>query len=167
MKGTSAFTPVFASRLAPAFRSVCGSEAGFGAAFRSSSPHAAIRGSVPLRPKRRVLGPECCRVSGVVSHPRTRYFGSSAGSHAGGSELLLVSPPDRAAVLRSGPQLLSALPATAAEYALEIRDQNGLGEPRRIILGHPPAFPYAPRNCNLHADSGYFAAIFSDSFSIW
>jgi len=36
-----------------------------------------------------------------------------------------------------------------------------------IILGHPPAFPYAPRNCNLHADSRYFAANFSDSFSIW
>jgi tricorn protease len=31
------------------------------------------------------------------------------------------------------------------EYALEIRDQNGLGEPRRIGLGNPPAFPYAPR----------------------
>ena len=33
----------------------------------------------------------------------------------------------------------------SGEYALEIRDQNGLGEPRRISLGSPPAFPYSPR----------------------
>ena len=33
----------------------------------------------------------------------------------------------------------------SGEYALEIRDQNGLGEPRRISLGNPPVFPYAPR----------------------
>ncbi len=32
----------------------------------------------------------------------------------------------------------------SGEYALEIRDQNGLGEPRRIGLGDPPPFPYAP-----------------------
>ena len=30
------------------------------------------------------------------------------------------------------------------EYALEIRDQNGLGEARRIGLGTPPAFPRQP-----------------------
>src|SRR5450432_625786 len=114
---------VFVS-LGARLRSVCGSEAGFGAAFRSSSPHAAIPGSVPLRPKRKVLGPECCRVSGVVSHPRTRYFGGSAGSHAGGSELLLVSPPDRTAVLRSGPQFLSAISSTAKAVHL-LRDRSG------------------------------------------
>jgi len=33
----------------------------------------------------------------------------------------------------------------SVEYALEIRDQNGLGEPRRIGLGNPPAAPYALR----------------------
>ena len=33
----------------------------------------------------------------------------------------------------------------SGEYALEVRDQNGLGEPRRIGLGNPPSFPYAPR----------------------
>jgi len=33
----------------------------------------------------------------------------------------------------------------SGEYALEVRDQNGLGEPRRISLGNPPAFPYSPR----------------------
>jgi len=33
----------------------------------------------------------------------------------------------------------------SGEYALEIRDQNGLGERRRIGLGDPPVFPYAPR----------------------
>jgi len=31
------------------------------------------------------------------------------------------------------------------EYALEIRDQNGLGDARRIGLGNPPTFPYSPR----------------------
>jgi len=33
----------------------------------------------------------------------------------------------------------------SGEYALEIREQNALGDPRRIGLGNPPAFPYAPR----------------------
>jgi tricorn protease len=33
----------------------------------------------------------------------------------------------------------------SGEYALEIRDQNGLGEPRRIPLGNPPVFPSNPR----------------------
>lgn len=33
----------------------------------------------------------------------------------------------------------------SGEYELEIRDQNGLGEARRIGLGTPPAFPYSPR----------------------
>ncbi len=33
----------------------------------------------------------------------------------------------------------------SGEYALEIRDQNGLGEPRRISLGNPPTFPMSPR----------------------
>jgi len=32
----------------------------------------------------------------------------------------------------------------SGEYQLEIRDQSGLGEPKRISLGKP-AFPYAPR----------------------
>jgi tricorn protease len=30
----------------------------------------------------------------------------------------------------------------SGEYALEIRDQSGMGEPRRIGLGNPPPFPY-------------------------
>lgn len=33
----------------------------------------------------------------------------------------------------------------SGEYALEIRDQNGAGEPRRIALGTEPVFPYGPR----------------------
>jgi tricorn protease len=33
----------------------------------------------------------------------------------------------------------------SGEYELEIRDQNGLGDPRRFGLGTPPTFPYAPR----------------------
>ncbi len=33
----------------------------------------------------------------------------------------------------------------SGEYALEIRDQNGAGEPRRISLGTPPTFPYSPQ----------------------
>lgn len=33
----------------------------------------------------------------------------------------------------------------SGEYDLEIRDQNGLGEPRRISLGNPPTFAYSPR----------------------
>jgi tricorn protease len=33
----------------------------------------------------------------------------------------------------------------SGEYALEIREQNGLGEPRRLSLGSPPTFPYSPR----------------------
>jgi tricorn protease len=32
----------------------------------------------------------------------------------------------------------------SGEYALEIRDQSGLGDPKRISLGNPPVFPYAP-----------------------
>lgn len=33
----------------------------------------------------------------------------------------------------------------SGEYALEIRDQTGMAEPRRINLGNPPSFPYSPR----------------------
>lgn len=33
----------------------------------------------------------------------------------------------------------------SGEYDLEIRDQNGRGEPRRILLGKAPSFPYSPR----------------------
>jgi tricorn protease len=33
---------------------------------------------------------------------------------------------------------------SSGEYALEIRDQSGLGEARRIGLGNPPVFPYGP-----------------------
>jgi tricorn protease len=33
----------------------------------------------------------------------------------------------------------------SGEYALEIRDQNGASEPRRIGLGNLPVFPYSPR----------------------
>jgi tricorn protease len=32
----------------------------------------------------------------------------------------------------------------SGEYALEIRNQNGLGEPRRIPLGNPAPFPHMP-----------------------
>jgi tricorn protease len=32
----------------------------------------------------------------------------------------------------------------SGEYVLEIRDQSGLGDPKRIGLGNPPVFPYAP-----------------------
>ena len=31
------------------------------------------------------------------------------------------------------------------EYGLELRDQNGMGEPRRIDLGQPPSFFYSPQ----------------------
>ena len=33
----------------------------------------------------------------------------------------------------------------SGEYGLEIRNQNGLGDARRIGLGNPPTFPYSPR----------------------
>jgi tricorn protease len=33
----------------------------------------------------------------------------------------------------------------SGEYALEVRDQNGLGDARRIGLGDAPTFPYSPR----------------------
>jgi tricorn protease len=33
----------------------------------------------------------------------------------------------------------------SGEYTLEIRDQNGMGEARRISLGNPATFPYSPR----------------------
>jgi len=33
----------------------------------------------------------------------------------------------------------------SGEYALEIRDQIGLGEPRSLSLGKSPTFPYSPR----------------------
>jgi hypothetical protein len=103
MKGTSSFTPVFSSRLAPVFARYVDLKRALGRRFDLPARTLQVPGPIPLRPKRKVLGPECCRVSGVVSHSRTRYFGGSAGAHAGGSELLLVSPPDRTAVLRSGP----------------------------------------------------------------
>ncbi len=32
----------------------------------------------------------------------------------------------------------------SGEYGLEIRDQSGMGEPRRINLGNPPSFYYTP-----------------------
>jgi tricorn protease len=33
----------------------------------------------------------------------------------------------------------------SGEYVLEIRAQNGMGEPKRISLGNPAPFPYSPR----------------------
>src|SRR5439155_1365116 len=33
----------------------------------------------------------------------------------------------------------------SGEYNLEIRDQSGLGEPKKINLGNPPSFFYAPQ----------------------
>ncbi|MGA3187437.1 MAG: PDZ domain-containing protein [Bryobacteraceae bacterium] len=33
----------------------------------------------------------------------------------------------------------------SGEYALDIRDQNGMGAEQRIGLGDPPTFPYSPR----------------------
>jgi hypothetical protein len=56
------YSGVFVS-LGTRLHSACGPEAGFGAAFRSFNPHAAIPGSVPLRSKCKVLRPECCSVS--------------------------------------------------------------------------------------------------------
>ena len=113
MKGTSSFTPVFSSRLAPSFARYVDLKRALGRRF-----------DLPARTLQSVDRFLCdqsaeysdlnaAAFSGVVSHPRTRYFGGSTSSHAGGSELLLVSPPDRAAVLRSGSQFLSALPSTA------------------------------------------------------
>src|SRR5215813_14110994 len=32
----------------------------------------------------------------------------------------------------------------SGEYGLEIRDQNGIAEPRKISLGNPPSFFYSP-----------------------
>jgi tricorn protease len=69
----------------------------------------------------------------------------------------------------------------SGEYALEIRDQSGLGEARRIGLGSPPSFPYAPRwspdskklaytdkkleVCYLDLDKGTPVRIDADSFA--
>jgi tricorn protease len=69
----------------------------------------------------------------------------------------------------------------SGEYALEIRDQNGLGEARRIGLGNPPSFPYAPswspdskkiaytdkklEVCYLDLDKGTPVRIDADSFA--
>lgn len=41
-------------------------------------------------------------------------------------------------------QSLAYFSEAGGEYALEIRDQKGLGEPRRIALGAPPSFYYRP-----------------------
>src|SRR5712691_411829 len=124
--------------------SVCGSEAGFGTPFRSSSAHAAIPGPVPLRSKRKVPGPECCRVSVVAPHPRTRCFGGSPGSHAGGLQLLLVSPPDRTAVLCSGTQLISAVSSTAQAVHF-LRGRSGNATPRGFRLEAESFITSAPR----------------------
>ena len=39
---------------------------------------------------------------------------------------------------------IAYLSDASGEYGLEIRDQNGMGEPRRIDLGKPPSFFYSP-----------------------
>src|SRR5579863_7990913 len=125
-------------------RSVCRIEASFGASFRSTSSYAAMRGPIPLRSKRRVPGPECRRVSGMVPHPRTHYVRGSAGSHAGGLCLLFVSPPDRTAVLRSGSQLISAIsPETQAVHFL--RGRSSKATPRSCRFEAEPAIAAAPR----------------------
>ena len=41
-------------------------------------------------------------------------------------------------------QRLAYFSEAGGEYGLEIRDQKGLGEPRRIALGQPPSFYYRP-----------------------
>src|SRR6516225_9040341 len=70
----------------------------------------------------------------MVPYPRTRFFGGAAGSHAGGCRLLLISPPDRAAMLRSGPQFVPRISSTS--QALHFLRGRCDGTPSR---GVPPA----------------------------
>src|SRR5450432_475857 len=125
-------------------RSVCRSEARFGAAFRSPSSYTAKPGSIPLRSKTKIPGPQCRRVSGMVPHARTCYVRGSPGSHAGGLRLLLVPSPDRTAVLRSGIQLISAI-SSKAQAVYFLRGRSGRVTPRGFGLEAEPAIAAAPR----------------------
>src|ERR1039458_9127328 len=48
----------------------------------------------------------------MVPYLRTRFFRGATGSYAGGCRLLLVSPPDRTAMLRPGPEFIPRLSST-------------------------------------------------------
>src|SRR5689334_3431516 len=48
----------------------------------------------------------------MVSYPRTRCFWGAAGTHAGGFQLLLVSPPDQTAMLCPGPEFIPRVSST-------------------------------------------------------
>ena len=123
------------------FRSVCRSEAGFGTPFRYLGSYAAMPGSIPMRSK--LSRPECRRVSGMVPHPRTCYVRGSAGSHAGGWRLLLISPPDRTAVLRSGPDLISGI-SSKAQAIYFLRGRSCKITPRIFRFEAEPSIAVAP-----------------------
>src|SRR5471030_826958 len=89
----------------------------------------------------------------MVPHPRARFFRGSAGSHAGGSQLLLISPPDRAAVLRSRPQFISRI-SSAAQTLHFLRGRGGETSPRGFRVETKSIVAYAPggdspRNCSV------------------
>src|SRR3954447_20696622 len=69
----------------------------------------------------------------MVSHTRTRFFRGSAGAHAGSLRLLLVSPPNGTAVLRSRPQLIPGISSTGPALHF-FRDRSGEVAPRGFRL---------------------------------
>ena len=124
MKGTSSFTPVFSSRLAPSFARYVDLKRALGRRF-----------DLPARTLQsldRFLCGQSAKYSDLnaaafqawchTHEPLLRGFDDFACWRFGASAL--VSPLDRTAVLRSGPQFLSALQSTAQAIHL-LRGRSG------------------------------------------
>src|ERR1039458_6047497 len=112
-----------------------------------------LTGDLPeLRPHFRKIAPNEIRGAGISPTGARAVFVAhgevfSVPAEKGDIRNLTNSPAaeEREPAWSSDGKSIAYFSDASGEYTLEIRDQNGLGEPRRIVLGHPPAFPYAPR----------------------
>src|ERR1051326_4763655 len=80
----------------------------------------------------------------MVSHTRTRFFRGSAGSHVGSLRFLLVSPPNRTAVLRSGFQFIPRISSTGPTLHF-LCGPSGEAAPRGFRLAALSGIAYASR----------------------
>jgi tricorn protease len=112
-----------------------------------------LTGDLPeIRPHFRKITPNEIRAAGISPTGARALFAAhgeifTVPAEKGDIRNLTKSPAaaDREPAWSPDGKSIAYFSDASGEYALEIRDQNGLGEPRRIALGTPPPFPYAPR----------------------
>lgn len=112
-----------------------------------------ITGDLPeVRPRFRKIAPNEIRGSGISPTGARAVFAArgeifTVPAEKGSIRNLTGSPAasERDPAWSPDGKSIAYLSDASGEYALEIREQNGLGEPRRIALGSAPTFPYEPR----------------------